>query len=163
MTDPITISPHAIVSDAKIGQGTTIGAFSHVYGKSTFIGEYVKIIGHDFIPNHITIHDHCFIGPGVVFVDAKYPDTEGTKKTVVEDHVVIGAGSIIGAGVRIGRGSFIGMGSVVTKDVPRHVLAYGNPCHVWKKLHWEIQNEAGLTQPYRGAEEDRPIVKFKGD
>jgi acetyltransferase-like isoleucine patch superfamily enzyme len=44
-------------------------------------------------------------------------------KTIVEDDVWIGYGSIIIAGVIIGKGSVIAAGSVVTKNIP--------PCEVW--------------------------------
>ena len=33
-------------------------------------------------------------------------------------------------GVTIGNHFVIGAGSVVTKDIPDHVIAYGNPCRV---------------------------------
>ena len=34
------------------------------------------------------------------------------------------------AGVTIGDNVVIGAGSIVTKDIPDHVIAYGNPCRV---------------------------------
>ncbi|NBC02641.1 MAG: hypothetical protein GVY20_02950 [Bacteroidetes bacterium] len=43
---------------------------------------------------------------------------------------IIGSGAVIRNGVSIGENSIIGMGSVVTKDIPDHVIAYGNPCEV---------------------------------
>ena len=39
-------------------------------------------------------------------------------------------GAIIMPGVTIGNHVVIGAGSVVTKDIPDHVIAYGNPCRV---------------------------------
>ncbi len=42
----------------------------------------------------------------------------------------IGAGSVVVCGVTIGEYAMIGAGSVVTKDVPSHALAYGNPAEV---------------------------------
>ncbi|WP_252904562.1 hypothetical protein [Secundilactobacillus silagei] len=41
---------------------------------------------------------------------------------------------IILPGVTIGEGTVIGAGSVVTKDIPDHVVAVGNPCHVLRKI-----------------------------
>ncbi|GAW99179.1 sugar O-acetyltransferase [Secundilactobacillus mixtipabuli] len=46
----------------------------------------------------------------------------------------IGGGVIILPGVTIGEGTVIGAGSVVTKDIPDHVVAVGNPCHVLRKI-----------------------------
>lgn len=37
-------------------------------------------------------------------------------------------------GVTIGEGTVIGAGSVVTKDIPPHCLAVGNPCKVIRKI-----------------------------
>lgn len=47
----------------------------------------------------------------------------------------IGGGVIILPGVTIGEGTVIGAGSVVTKDIPDHVVAVGNPCHVLRKIN----------------------------
>ncbi|MFR1295413.1 MAG: hypothetical protein ACLSBH_08275 [Coprobacillus cateniformis] len=37
-------------------------------------------------------------------------------------------------GVTIGSGSVIGAGSVVNKDIPKNVVAFGNPCRVVKEI-----------------------------
>ena len=47
---------------------------------------------------------------------------------VIEDNVWIGANVAIMPGVTIGKNSVIGAGSVVTRNIPPHVLAAGNPC-----------------------------------
>ena len=41
---------------------------------------------------------------------------------------------IIVPGVRIGRNTVIGAGSVVTRDIPDHVVAVGNPCRVLREV-----------------------------
>ena len=46
----------------------------------------------------------------------------------------IGAGAIIVPGVTIGDNVVIGAGSVVTKDIPDHVVAAGNPCRVLREV-----------------------------
>ena len=58
------------------------------------------------------------------------------KGAVVEDSVIL-------PGVTIGEGSVIGAGSVVTKDIPAHVLAVGNPCRVVR----EITEEDRICRP----------------
>ncbi len=37
-------------------------------------------------------------------------------------------------GVTIGEGAVIGSGAIVTKDVPDHTIAVGNPARVIKKV-----------------------------
>ena len=49
-------------------------------------------------------------------------------------NVWIGANVIILPGVTIGDNSVIGAGSVVTKDIPANVVAFGNPCHVYREI-----------------------------
>lgn len=55
-----------------------------------------------------------------------------TAPIVIGDNVWIGGGVIIMPGVTIGNNVVIGAGSVVTKDIPDHVVAYGNPCRVMR-------------------------------
>jgi len=49
-------------------------------------------------------------------------------------NVWIGGGSIILPGVTVGENTTIGTGSVVTRAIPPHVVAVGNPCRVIRSL-----------------------------
>lgn len=51
----------------------------------------------------------------------------------IEDNVWIGGGVIILPGVTIGKNSVIGAGSIVTRSIPAHSVAVGNPCRVIRK------------------------------
>jgi maltose O-acetyltransferase len=55
----------------------------------------------------------------------------------IEDSVWIGGNVVINPGVKIGNNSVIGSGSVVTKDIPSHVLAAGNPCRILRPISEE--------------------------
>ena len=44
-----------------------------------------------------------------------------------------GANAMVMPGVSIGENSIIGAGSVVTKDIPANVIAFGNPCKVYRE------------------------------
>ena len=46
-------------------------------------------------------------------------------------------GSLINPGVTIGNASIIGAGAVVTRDIPDHVIAAGNPCRVVRPVTGE--------------------------
>ena len=52
----------------------------------------------------------------------------------IEDNVWIGSNVVILPGVTIGENSVIGAGSVVTKDIPKNVVAVGNPCKVLRPI-----------------------------
>jgi acetyltransferase-like isoleucine patch superfamily enzyme len=93
------------------------------------IGSGVKIMAHVYIPSTTEIGDLVFIGPGVTFLNDRYPmrQAQPVAGAQIEDHVTIGGGAVVCPGVRIGRKSFIGAGALVNKDVPPETLAYGVP------------------------------------
>ena len=86
--------------------------------------------------------DNVFIAPHCGFYTAGHPlDIERRNQGLeyalpitVGNHVWIGAQVCVLPGVTIGEGSVIGAGSVVTKDIPPHVLALGNPCRVVRAI-----------------------------
>ncbi|MCR5131612.1 MAG: sugar O-acetyltransferase [Prevotella sp.] len=90
----------------------------------------------------VTIGDDCFIGPNVSIYTACHstdPDERNSRQewalpVTIGDSVWIGGSVTILPGVTIGSGTTIGAGSVVTKDIPDHVVAAGNPCRVVKKI-----------------------------
>ena len=52
---------------------------------------------------------------------------EHTPKTIIENDVWVGIGTIIKAGITIHNGAVVGAGSVVTHDVPAYEIWAGNP------------------------------------
>lgn len=108
-------------------------------------------LGHHFYANtncvfldcaEIRIGNYVFLGPNVQLYAATHPldpelrrqGIESAHPITIGDDVWIGGNTIINAGVTIGTGTTIGSGSVVTKDIPSHVLAAGNPCRVIRQL-----------------------------
>ena len=86
----------------------------------------------------VEIGDDVFLGPNVQIITASHPlepdlraKGYGLGKPVsIGNQVWIGAGAIINPGITIGDGAVIGSGSVVTRNIPEHVVAAGNPCRV---------------------------------
>ena len=113
----------------KIGKNCKIDAFVYIE-EGVVIGDGVRIRPFTFVPTGVIIGNNVFIGPNVVFTNDRYPKI-GRKwkleKTIVEDDVSIGAGSVILPGVRIGRGTLIGAGAVVTRDTEEGSIVYGVP------------------------------------
>jgi maltose O-acetyltransferase len=89
----------------------------------------------------VTIGSHVMFGPAVQIYTATHPlsaaerrSKEGGKPVSIGNDCWIGGGAIILPGMKIGNGCVIGAGAVVTKDVPDHSLAAGNPAKVIRKL-----------------------------
>ena len=108
-------------------------------------------IGSNFFANHntvildcarVTFGDNVFIGPNCGFYTAGHPldveqrraGWEYARPITVGNDVWIGGGVHVMPGVTIGNGAVIGGGSVVTKDIPAHVLAVGNPCRIVREI-----------------------------
>lgn len=100
------------------------------FGSVVFAGAVLQVgarIGHGCIVNTRAAVDHdcvlgdfCAVSPGA---------TLGGNVTVGEG-AWIGLGACVLHGRSIGAHTVIGAGSVVTRDIPDHVVAYGNPCRV---------------------------------
>lgn len=94
----------------------------------------------DVAPVHMG--SHVFLAPGVGIYTAGHPIDAGVRNEELEfgkpitigDDVWIGGNVTINPGVTIGSDVVIGSGSVVTKDIPSHVVAAGNPCRVIRSI-----------------------------
>lgn len=122
------------------------------------IGEKVDCFswsGMDFqYPGLITIGSEVTIASGcrILAHDASVGYlTRSIRVGVVEigDHCFIGANTTILPNVRIGEWSIIGAGSVVTKDIPPHSVAAGNPAQViCTTEEFHQKHEEGLRTHY---------------
>lgn len=90
----------------------------------------------------ITIGSHSLLGPNVGLYAANHSlDVTGRinggccgKPIKIGNNVWLGGDVKILGGVTIGDNSIIGAGSVVTKDIPKNVIAVGNPCKVIREI-----------------------------
>jgi acetyltransferase-like isoleucine patch superfamily enzyme len=90
----------------------------------------------------VTIGRNAFIGPNVSIYTACHPldpaernaGVQWAEPVTIGDDVWICGDVTICPGVRIGDGVTIGAGSVVTRDIPAHTLAVGNPARHIKSL-----------------------------
>ena len=99
----------------------------------------------------VNIGDNVFFGPNCSLMTPVHPlrwqernikfkedgsayDDEYGKPITIGSNCWIAANVVITGGVTIGEGCVIGAGSVVTRDIPAHSLAAGNPCQVIRQI-----------------------------
>lgn len=128
-----------------IGKNVTIGRNVYV-GPGVIVGDNVKIQNNALIYEPAKIEFGCFIGPGVILTNDKYPKAVNYDGSVrmekdwdkagvtVKKNASIGAGAVCIAPLIIGEGSMVGAGSIVTKDVPEGTLVIGNPARGQDKV-----------------------------
>jgi acetyltransferase-like isoleucine patch superfamily enzyme len=144
----IYLDKTSVINTDQLGSGTTIWQFCVVLAGAR-IGQNCNINSHCFIENDVIIGDNVtvkcgvqlwdgiriendvFIGPNTTFTNDRYPRSKQYPDrfmiTIVHQGVSIGANSTILPGIEIGEYAMIGAGSVVTKNIPKNTIWYGNP------------------------------------
>jgi lipopolysaccharide O-acetyltransferase len=61
------------------------------------------------------------------------------KPIIIEDNVWLGEFVSVLPGVTIGKGTIVGANSVVSKDLPKYVIAVGSPAKPVKKFNFSTQ------------------------
>lgn len=123
---------HYVVIRARV----QIGDYCTMLNHSTIegivrMGNGVRIMTNVYIPSRTWFGDNVFVGPGVTFLNDRYPGRLEVmpipRGATIEDDVMIGGGCVILPGITIGERSFIAAGAVVNKDVPPRSLVMGVP------------------------------------
>ena len=100
----------------------------------------------------VTIGKNVFLGPNVSILTPIHPlryqernafynektgnvtNLERAGAVTIGDNCWLGGSVTVCPNVTIGEGCVIGAGSVVTRDIPPHSLAVGNPCRVLRAI-----------------------------
>lgn len=119
----------------SVGRGAHLDESSNIY-----------LMGQN---NHVEIGRDCMFAEHVeIWATDTHPitDLEGrvlnpSQPVVVEDHVWLGKHVNVMKGVTIGHHAVVGLGSVVTKDIPPHSIAAGNPARVVRTgVDWQMDH-----------------------
>jgi UDP-2-acetamido-3-amino-2,3-dideoxy-glucuronate N-acetyltransferase len=148
------ISPNVIIDETtqvwdqvRIREGAVLGA-ECIVGRGAYIdagvriGDRVKIQNDALLYHGCTVESGVFIGPGAILTNDRFPratTADGSLATSDDWEVSeirlgrgcsIGAGAIVVAGHDVGPFALVAAGAVVTREVPAHGLAAGNPARV---------------------------------
>ena len=122
-----------------IGDRVSIGTLS-IVEHHVLIEDGVRIHSQAFVPEYCVLKAGCWIGPGVVLTNARFPLHPDAKNELrgatLERGAKIGAGCTLLPGVTIGEGALVGAGSVVSEDIPAGKIAYGNPARARRDIQY---------------------------
>jgi UDP-2-acetamido-3-amino-2,3-dideoxy-glucuronate N-acetyltransferase len=123
-----------VLKGSKVGRSCRIGQ-NVVIGPNVSVGDGCKIQNNVSVYEGVTLEDHVFCGPSMVFTNVMNPRSEvprmgELKPTLVRRGATLGANCTIVCGSTIGEYSFIAAGAVVTKDVPPYAMVAGVPAKV---------------------------------
>jgi len=126
-----------VISGSSIGENCTVGQ-NVVIGPDVTIGDGCKIQNNVSVFKGVTLEDHVFCGPSMVFTNVFNPRAEIRKmdqvrRTLVKKGATIGANATVICGATLGRYCFIGAGCVVNRTIPDHALVVGNPA---RRIGW---------------------------
>lgn len=132
-SNPLGTAHPCILSTRRAGATLRVGDDYGMTGGAIVCEEAITIGNRVTVGANSIITDTDFhpLDPEERFVN---PLNGKTAPVIIEDDVFIGMRVLILKGVRLGRGCVIGAGSVVTKDIPPHAIAAGNPARVVRKV-----------------------------
>lgn len=145
--DNVRIGAHCVLRNVQLAAGVEVAPFSHldgaVVGENAKVGPYARLrpgadlaaevhvgnfvevknsrIGKGSKANHLTYIGDASIGAavnvGAGTITCNY-DGVNKFKTVIEDNVFVGSGTMLVAPLTLAEGSTIGAGSTITRDAP---------------------------------------------
>ncbi|MDT8367203.1 MAG: bifunctional UDP-N-acetylglucosamine diphosphorylase/glucosamine-1-phosphate N-acetyltransferase GlmU [bacterium] len=131
----VLIKPYCVITGSTIDDSAEVGPFAHMRPGSEIrtsgkIGNFVEtkqaVIGVGSKVSHLSYVGDAELGPGVNIgagcVTCNY-DGFNKYKTVIEEGVFVGSGTMMVAPITLGKGSLIAAGSTLTQDVPPDSLA----------------------------------------
>jgi acetyltransferase-like isoleucine patch superfamily enzyme len=122
----------------EIGDDVSIGTHA-IIEHHVRMGDRVRVHSNAFIPEYSVLEADAWVGPGVVFTNARYPLSPGAKQAMIGPRVLaaakIGANATLLPGVTIGRNALVGAGAVVVRDVPDGKVVVGNPARIVNDVH----------------------------
>ncbi len=122
-----------------IGDNVSIGTLS-VIEHHISIEDSVRIHSQVFIPEFSALMANAWIGPNVVFTNAKYPRSPNVKEELVGPQVganaKVGANSTILPGIVIGNNCLVGAASLVSKNVESNTIVAGHPAKFIRKIDY---------------------------
>jgi UDP-N-acetylglucosamine acyltransferase len=133
---PQSVKFEGEVSEARIGDNTTIREFVTVHRGTAFGGGKTTVGPNCFLMAYTHIAHDCRIGEGVVMAN----NATLAGHIIIGDHATVGGLVAIHQFVNVGEFAFVGGKSAVVKDVPPFMIAAGDRA----KLHG--LNRVGLKR-----------------
>ena len=138
-----------------IREENAIGDHLNIWNSSTIdygctIGHGVKIHCNVYVAQFTILEDDVFLAPGVTVANDPHPLCGLCMRgPTIKRGARIGVNVTLLPHITVGEGAFIGAGSVVTRDIPAHTVAYGNPARPVRPVA-ELPCPFDLVeQPYR--------------
>jgi acetyltransferase-like isoleucine patch superfamily enzyme len=134
----------------RLGNGVILGTQA--------VLECNNVFGDDIIfhtlscAGNATLETNAFVGPHVIMLDDPHPKCpkylECKRGPVVKSWARIGGNVTLLPGVVVGKNCLVGGGSTVTRNIPDHSVAAGNPAKVLGKVEDQECYPGHYAKPY---------------
>ena len=130
------------------GRYFQIGTLADIQGDCE-IGDHVRTQSYVFIGKKARIGNYVWLLPHVVLTNDPHPPSDLLLGVEIKDYVVVAAMSVILPGVTLNEHCLVGANSLVTNDVPRAMVAYGNPAKViGEASKIQLKHKEGNAYPW---------------